>query len=119
MRTSFGRSHPEHDPWRFDAVRMIDAGEVDCTVWISAYGGEAPEWTSVVPVIALTAPQAPMRNPARVAIEVGRPGIDHDAVEYTTAVAALASITATKPSSAVSVAQVLSDIATMLPSTGA
>jgi formylmethanofuran dehydrogenase subunit B len=119
MRTSFGRPHPEHDPWRFDAVRMVEAGEVDCAVWISAYGGEAPGWTNAVPVIALTAREAPLRNPAHVTIEVGRPGIDHDAVEYTTTVAALASITATKPSSTVSVAQVLSDIATILPSTGA
>jgi formylmethanofuran dehydrogenase subunit B len=118
MRTGFGRSSPEHDPWRFDTARMVEAGEVDCAVWISAYGTAAPKWTEAVPVIALTAPDAPMRRTARVMIEVGRPGIDHDAFDYTLAIAALASTAAAKPSDVVSVARVLSEIATTLP-TGA
>ena len=115
MRTGFCRSYPDHDPWRFDAGRLVKAGEVDCALWISAYGAAAPQWTEAVPVIALTAPQTPMRRPSRVAIEVGRPGIDHDAVDYATSVGALASIAATTPSHAVSVAQVISEIAATLP----
>ena len=37
LRTGFGRGYPEHDPWRFDARRLVDAGEADCALWISAY----------------------------------------------------------------------------------
>ena len=118
MRTAFGRSHPEHDPWRFDTARLVEAGEVDCAIWISAYGAAAPEWTAVVPVIALTATDAPMQRTGRVTIEVGRPGTDHDAVEYAEAVGALTWRAAARPSHAVSVAQVLAEIATALP-TGA
>ena len=114
MRTAFGRSNPEHDPWRFDATRMVEAGEVDCAVWISAYGAAAPEWTATVPLIALTSVDAPMRRPARIAIEVGRPGTDHDAIEYSVAIGGLASRAASQPSDAVSVAQVLVQIATTL-----
>jgi formylmethanofuran dehydrogenase subunit B len=115
MRTGFGLSYAQHDPWRFDTARLVNAGEVDCAVWISAYGAGPPQWTETLPVIALTAPDTPMRRPARVAIEVGQPGIDHDALEYVPSVGALASIPATKPSHAVSVAQVVSDIAATLP----
>jgi formylmethanofuran dehydrogenase subunit B len=115
IRTGFGRSLPEHDPWRFDARRLAEAGEVDCALWISAYGAAPPEWVDAVPVIALTTPDAPMRRPARVAIEIGQPGVDHNAVGYVTAVGALGSITVARPSSAASVAHVLSEIATTLP----
>jgi len=96
----------------------VEAGEVDCAIWISAYGAAAPEWTAVVPVIALTATDAPMQRAGRVTIEVGRPGTDHDAVEYAEAVGALTWRAAARPSHAVSVAQVLAEIATALP-TGA
>ena len=41
-RTGFGRGYPEHDPWRFDARRLVDSGEADAALWISAYDGEAP-----------------------------------------------------------------------------
>jgi formylmethanofuran dehydrogenase subunit B len=115
MRTGFGRGYPEHDPWRFDTTRMVEDGEVDCAVWISAYGTAAPEWTETVPIIALTASDTPKRRAARVTIEVGRPGTDYDAVDYAPAVGALASTAAIKPSHAISVAQVLSEIAMTLP----
>jgi len=115
MRTAFGRSRPDHDPWRFDARRLVASGEADCVVWISAYRAATPEWTRDIPMIALTAPGARWRHPARVQIEVGRPGVDHDAVEYLAATGALAPALATKPSEAASVARVISGIAAALP----
>ena len=42
MRTGFGRGFPEHDPWTFDAERLVESGEADCAIWISAYRAEAP-----------------------------------------------------------------------------
>ena len=44
-RTGFGRGYPEHDPWRFDARRLVESGEADAAVWISAYDGEPPPWS--------------------------------------------------------------------------
>ena len=44
VRTSFGRGFPEHDTWRFDATRLIESGEADAALWISAYDREAPPW---------------------------------------------------------------------------
>jgi formylmethanofuran dehydrogenase subunit B len=35
-RTGFGRTIPEHDPWRFDGLRLVESGEADCVLWISA-----------------------------------------------------------------------------------
>jgi formylmethanofuran dehydrogenase subunit B len=115
IRTAFGRSRAEHDPWRFNAARLVASGEVDCVLWISAYRAVTPEWANLVPIIALGGRDAALQQSARVAIEVGRPGIDHDAVEHVAAAGTLAAITASSPTRAPSVARVLSDIAAALP----
>ena len=36
VRVGFGRGAPIHDPWQFDATRMVESGEADVAVWISA-----------------------------------------------------------------------------------
>jgi formylmethanofuran dehydrogenase subunit B len=113
MRTGFARGFPEHDPWRFAAARLIDSGEADCALWISAYGDAMPGWRRAVPTIALTRHGAKM--PAYVHIEVGHPGIDHDAVEHRTGTATLAPVVAAKPGEAISVAQAIARIASALP----
>jgi formylmethanofuran dehydrogenase subunit B len=116
MRTRFARRTPQHDPWTYDTARLVQSGEVDCALWISSYGSAEPEWTNAVPTIALVSAQAQSRSPARVTIQVGRPGGDHDAVEFVACVGALASLPASKPSDTPSVARVVTDIATLLPS---
>ena len=60
LRTGFGRGVPEHDPWRFEASRLIDSGEADCAVWISAYGTRPPAWKRDLPLVALTAIRTPL-----------------------------------------------------------
>ena len=47
MRTAFGRGYPEHDPWRFDATRLVESGEADGALWISAYRATKPQWRSL------------------------------------------------------------------------
>jgi formylmethanofuran dehydrogenase subunit B len=118
MRTGFGRRHPEHDPWRFDADRLVEAGEVDCALWISAYHPTPPSWRRDVPLIALTAEQARFPHPPRVHIEVGAPGTDHDAVTYSAEVGTLVAGAATKPTEAETVARVIGDIGEVLAPTG-
>ena len=94
MRTGFGRGYPEHDPWRFDAARLVESGEADCALWISAYRVRLPAWKRGVPMIALTGARASFRPAPRVHIEVGRPGTDHDAVEHLPATATLVPVAA-------------------------
>ena len=119
MRTRFSRSGPQHDPWMFDTARLVQSGEVDCALWISSYGSAVPEWTSAVPTIALISAQAQPPSPVRVAIEVGRPGVDHEAVEFVAALGALAPVAGSKPTDMISVARVVEDIAKLLPNPGA
>jgi formylmethanofuran dehydrogenase subunit B len=113
LRTGFGRGLPEHDPWRFEASRLIDSGEADCALWISAYGTRPPAWKRDLPLVALTAETGTPR--AHVTIAVGRPGIDHNAVEHLPAIATFAALSAGKPSTTISVATVLARITAALP----
>jgi formylmethanofuran dehydrogenase subunit B len=108
-RTGFGRGYPEHDPWRFEATRLVDSGEADAALWISAFDGEAPAWTRAdIPLITLApAGAAPSRG---LYIEVGRPGVSHDAVVMAQEIGGLALRTATAPSDAPTVAQVIDAI---------
>jgi formylmethanofuran dehydrogenase subunit B len=115
-RTGFGRGYPEHDPWRCDSLRLVESGEADCVMWISAYRAAQPPWRSDVPLIALTGADAEFHTAPRVRISVGRPGVDHDCVEYSTATGTLAAVTAAHRSDASSVAGVISRIVASLPS---
>jgi formylmethanofuran dehydrogenase subunit B len=119
MRIGFGRGYPEHDPWRFDATRLVESGEADGTLWISAYSAAAPQWKRQVPMIALTAPGAGFRHAPRVHIDVGRPGTDHDAVEQCPATGTLVAVAASQQSTRPSVAEAIAQIAAALPSVGA
>jgi formylmethanofuran dehydrogenase subunit B len=118
MRTGFGRGYPEHDPWRFDARRLVESGEADCVLWVSAYRPAPPDWDAKVPTIALTAEGVRFRPSPRVHIAVGRPGVDHDAVEYLAAAATLAPVTATHKIETISVANAISGIRARLPDGG-
>src|SRR5262249_32366633 len=55
LRTGFARGFPEHDPWRLDASRLIDSGEADCALWISAYAARPPTWKRKPTLVPLTA----------------------------------------------------------------
>jgi formylmethanofuran dehydrogenase subunit B len=114
MRTGFGRGFPEHNPWRFDGTRLVESGETDCVVWISAYRAHAPLWRDSPPIIALTGRDASFQTPPRVHIEVGRPGIDHAAVVHQSLTGTLAAVDATHPSDAISTAEAIQRISSAL-----
>lgn len=115
MRTSFGRGFPDHDPWLFDSRRVIDEGETDCVVWISNYHAQAPRWREPPPTIAMASRDVGFSRRPRVHIEVGRPGIDHNAVEHLALAGTLAAIEATQPSEAISTAEAITRIISALP----
>ncbi len=113
-RTGFGRGYPEHDPWRFEARRLVDSGEADAALWISAYTGEAPGWKrSDVPLITL-APQGDAKGRG-LFIEVGRPGETHDAIEFAQEVGSFVVRPASAPGKAPSVAEAIGAICAKLP----
>jgi formylmethanofuran dehydrogenase subunit B len=106
-RTGFGRGYPEHDTWRFDATRLIESGEADAAIWISAYGAEAPPWSAQVPLIALTAKGTRFAAEPHVRFEVGVPGVDYDSTEYVPQAGTLVAVEAVQRSDASSVADIL------------
>lgn len=107
VRTGFGRGYPEQDTWRFDAGRLVDTGEADAALWISAYGAEAPHWKRQVPLVALTTAEATFAYPPKVRVDVGTPGRDHDAIEWARDIATFTLADAKSPSDAPKVAEVL------------
>ncbi|MGH6863369.1 MAG: tungsten formylmethanofuran dehydrogenase [Methylocella sp.] len=111
VRTSFGRGFPEHDTWRFDATRMIESGEADAALWISAYGPATPPWKKNIPLVALASPQTAFAREPEVRIEVGCPGIDHDGAEFSRETASIVARKASQPSQAFPVAAVIGEIA--------
>jgi formylmethanofuran dehydrogenase subunit B len=118
VRTGYGRAYPEHDPWQYRATRLVESGEADCVLWISAWQPAAPEWRGDPPVIALAPAGAKFAKPPRVHIAVGAPGLDHDGVAHHAMLGSFAAAAATSPSGALSVAAAIESIATHL-STGA
>jgi formylmethanofuran dehydrogenase subunit B len=116
MRTGFGRCYPEHDPWRFDASRLVADGEADCALWISAYRTAVPGWKASIPVIALAAQEEQQRRPEpRVYIQVGCPALDHDTVEYDAISGMIVARAATHASARPSVAEIIGRIGAVLP----
>jgi formylmethanofuran dehydrogenase subunit B len=114
VRTGFGRSYPDHDPWQYLAARLVDSGEADCVLWISAYRAAAPEWRGDPPTVVLAPADAGFPKPPHVHIAVGGPGRDHDGVEHCPVIGTLAAIAATHRSEALSVADAIAAIASQL-----
>ena len=119
VRTGFGRQNPEHDPWRFDAVRMVESGEADAALWISAASAEAPAWRRQVPLVALVAEGTAFAAPPEVCINVGAPGVDHDAVLFDAHLQTLAARPATAPRPLPRVADIVGRIGAALRGAGA
>jgi formylmethanofuran dehydrogenase subunit B len=114
MRTGFGAGVPIHDPWRFDAERLVASGETDCVLWISAFGASPPAWRGAVNFIALCERTTQFAAEPKVRITVGRPGVDHDAVMHSSDVGTLVPVTASARSGAPSVAEALERIGARL-----
>ena len=108
-RTAFGRGYPEHDEWRFEARRLVESGEADAALWISAYDGEPPPWVRADLSLITLAPAG--KEPDRgLYIEVGQPGVTHDAVEYAQEIAAMTLRKANQPTQSPSVGVVIDAI---------
>jgi formylmethanofuran dehydrogenase subunit B len=106
-RTSFARGFPEFDPWRFDARRMIAAGEADLVLSIGSTEAATGLRRAAGPANIVLTPISRSRSTAAVTIHIGTPGIDHDTVRYSPRIGAIAASTATHPSDLPSASTVL------------
>jgi formylmethanofuran dehydrogenase subunit B len=77
-RVGFGRGYPEHDPWRFDAERLVASGEVDAAMWLASVPIAAPDWLKGLRSIAVIG--EPSGNEAEIVLEVSVPGKQVDGV---------------------------------------
>lgn len=115
MRTGFAGAQPLHDPWRFDAQRLIDSGEADAALWISAFSPIPPPWNNAVPTIALVPAGTVFATPPSVLFTVGDPGRDHDTMVFDQALGGIAFAAATAPTAIPSVADTMTAITAALP----
>lgn len=77
LRVSFAGGRPDYDPYLYSWRRLIDSGEADAVLWISAFRpGDLPFKTKA-PVVALAAPGSKFKQEPAVFIPVGTPGVDH------------------------------------------
>ncbi len=123
VRVGFARGRAEHDPWRLDAARMVESGEADTAVWVQAIEpGPPPRWLNSgprrLPLVAVTAPGTQFSEPPEVAITVGRPGVDHDAVLFSAETGTLVAVRAEAAREGPTVASVLGGIAAVLRERG-
>jgi formylmethanofuran dehydrogenase subunit B len=77
LRTAFGGGSPDHDPYRFSARRMVEQGEADALISISAFGDAPPPASGNLPTVVLAPPNAAPGRPVAAYIPVGVPGVDH------------------------------------------
>jgi len=83
LRTSFARGAPQHDPWRYDARRLMASGEADCLIWVSSFAGGAAAPLGVTIAIGDSGAASP-----RVRFAVADPSAQGDAVLFEPAVGA-------------------------------
>jgi formylmethanofuran dehydrogenase subunit B len=76
LRTNFGSGVPQHDPRLYATSHLVDAGEIDALVWISAFRPLPPPAVDV-PTVVVATPGAPVARMPEVSIPVSTPGIDH------------------------------------------
>lgn len=115
VRTVCRPEAAEHDPWRYHAARMVESGETDCVLWISAFAAVAPPWRRQPPALVALAPRdAAFATPPQVHIAVGAPGRDHDGVCHHAMLGSLAAVPAAAPGAALAVEAALAAITAQL-----
>jgi formylmethanofuran dehydrogenase subunit B len=114
-RLCFAGGSPAHDPWRFQAERLLSSGEADALLWVSTLAAAAPP-VATVPTIAVVAPHTTLRAAPAVEIRVGMSGLDHGGTILRADTVIAVPLSAARPSDLPSVAAVAS---ALLPRLGA
>ncbi len=103
-----------HDPWRYDATRLVESGEADAVLWLCTGDAPAPAWASHLPVVAICPTGATFATPPGVVFAVGRPGVDHDSVLHDASLGGLVQHPASAPSDALRASDVIARIAALV-----
>lgn len=104
----YGRGFPEQDPWRFDAERLVMAGEADVALWLASLPAQRPAWLEHVPAVALLGEAD--GSEAQIVIEVAVPGETADGVLWDERRATLTHRRARQPGGNPSAAAVLASL---------
>lgn len=96
-RTGLRQGFPVHDSWAFEAKRLVESGEADAALWISALSDRVPDWEADVPLVALVRPGAALAKEPAVRIEVAEPGAEHPAALFDPLAAALVAVGEGRP----------------------
>jgi formylmethanofuran dehydrogenase subunit B len=77
LRSRAGPHGLEHEPFTFDAQRLLADGAVDALLWVSSFEAQAPP-PNRLPMVVLGPPAlaAACRRPGAVFLPVATPGID-------------------------------------------
>ncbi len=113
-RTGFGTGKPIYDPQISDVSRMIAEREADLHLWISEGEIDPPTHRRDLPLVAFVPDEGAVSG-AAVTITVGRSGVDHDGVFYSSRIGTLSAAKASAPSHRPSVSGVLRELADALP----
>ncbi len=103
-----------HDPWRFDATRLVESGEADAALWLCTGDAPLPGWAGRLPLVALCPAGVVFASPPEVAFVVGRAGVDHDGVVHDGSLGGLVQHAASAPSDAWRASDVIARIAALV-----
>ncbi|BAW79380.1 formylmethanofuran dehydrogenase subunit B [Candidatus Nitrosoglobus terrae] len=82
IRISFAPSYPDYDPYHYATQQLLDSGEADTLIWISAFDQRIIPPLTSIPTIVLGRSGMHLMQVPEVFIPVGTPGIDHQGHIY-------------------------------------
>jgi formylmethanofuran dehydrogenase subunit B len=81
-RMRFSGGYPEYDPYLDDTNFLLENGEADVLLWVSAFNVNAVPPATDIPLIVLGRSGMTFEKEPEVFIPVGTPGIDHAGHAY-------------------------------------
>ncbi|MFC3162098.1 hypothetical protein [Ciceribacter thiooxidans] len=112
-RTGFGTGKPVYDPRLANIGRMIAEREADLQLLVMDGDGDPPAQRRGLPLVAFLPTDRPAAG-AAVTIKIGRAGIDHDGVFYSSRIGTLSAVNASAPSDRPPLSAVLRELADAL-----
>lgn len=77
FRTSFASGVPVYEPHLYATQRLLESGEADALLWVSAFNPRRTPPNTAAPTIVLAPPGTQCEREPDVFIPVGTPGVDH------------------------------------------
>jgi formylmethanofuran dehydrogenase subunit B len=110
LRTAYEAAGPRYEPLLFDTRRLLDTGEVDALIWISAFDPERTPPVADCPTVVLGRADMQFEQSPDIFIPVAVPGVQHAGFLHRMDAVVALPLTALAPSGLPSVAQVLAAI---------